>query len=263
MRERDPLRESSTPQSNNLPFLLSRPRPANRAHPASRRRGFVSRAQRRVGAVFTSNQDFRDGLPRLAERKHVSGAIAAPAAETADPPSRARPRASARSESLELSDVYRAHHRFVWRSVVRLGVPDERVADAVHDVFVVVARRLHEYEGRASIRTWLFAIALRVAQGIRRDRAREFRRRERFEREPQLPSDPHARADAARTLRDLLQQLDEDKRAVFIMSELEGMTAPEISAVVGCKVNTVYSRLRLARAELQKMIGERPKRKDR
>jgi RNA polymerase sigma-70 factor (ECF subfamily) len=166
------------------------------------------------------------------------------------------PRAAAAepAETLELSDVYKAHHRFVWRSVARLGVPDERLADAVHDVFVVVARRLHEYEGRASIRTWLFAIALRVAQGIRRDRAREFRRRERFEREPKPPAEPHARADAARTLRELLLGLDEDKRAVFIMAELEGMTAPEISAVVGCKVNTVYSRLRLARAELQRTI---------
>jgi RNA polymerase sigma-70 factor (ECF subfamily) len=198
----------------------------------------------------------------LAERKHVSGAIAASATpDAAESPRRARPKAAARPESLELSDVYRAHHRFVWRSVVRLGVPDERVADAVHDVFVVVARRLHEYEGRAALRTWLFAIALRVAQGIRRDRAREFRRRERLEREPRPPSNPHARADAARTLRDLLAQLDEDKRAVFIMAELEGMTAPEISAVVGCKVNTVYSRLRLARTELQRMIGARPRKR--
>lgn len=191
----------------------------------------------------------------MAERKHVNGAIAASATPgTAE--SNTAARTAAPSNTLELSDVYRAHHRFVWRSVVRLGVPEERVADAVHDVFIVVARRLHEYEGRAKIRTWLFAIALRVAQGIRRDRAREFRRRERLEREPRPPLEPHARADAARTLRDLLQQLDESKRAVFIMAELEGMTAPEISAVVGCKVNTVYSRLRLARTELQRMIDK-------
>jgi RNA polymerase sigma-70 factor (ECF subfamily) len=52
----------------------------------------------------------------------------------------------------------------------------------------------------------------------------------------------------------MLQRLDEDKRVVFIMAELEGMTAPEISAVLSVKASTVYSRLRLARAELERMV---------
>ena len=182
------------------------------------------------------------------------------------------PRAGTRSSTATLAAVYREHHRFVWRSLVRLGVPDDRVDDAVHDTFMVVARRLDEFEGRASMRTWLFAIAMRVAQSVRRDDARDRRRRdkvrdkvrEEVRAQAQREHEPHARADAAQTLRDLLDKLDDDKRAVFIMAELEGMTAPEIAGVIGAKVPTVYSRLRLAREQLQRAMqrgarrGERP-----
>jgi RNA polymerase sigma-70 factor, ECF subfamily len=169
-----------------------------------------------------------------------------------DPPDAAP---SARAQRKELASVYRAHHRFVWRSLVRLGVPDDRVSDGVHDVFMVVARRLHEFEGRSSIRTWLFAIAMRVAQSVRRDDAREIRRREKVGEATRESHDPHVRADAARTLRDLLAHLDDDKRAVFIMAELEGMTAPEIAGVLGIRVPTVYSRLRLARSSLERVVA--------
>jgi RNA polymerase sigma-70 factor (ECF subfamily) len=155
----------------------------------------------------------------------------------------------------KLGAVYRRHHRFVWRSLARLGVPDDRLADAVHDVFMVVARRLEEFEGRASMKTWLFAIAIRVAQAYRRDASRERKRLEKVGQREEPEEQPHARADAARLLRDMLQRLDEDKRVVFIMAELEGMTAPEISAVLDVKPSTVYSRLRLARAELERMVA--------
>jgi RNA polymerase sigma-70 factor, ECF subfamily len=161
----------------------------------------------------------------------------------------------ARTEAKALASVYREHHRFVWRSLVRLGVPDDRVSDGVHDVFMVVARRLHEFEGRSSIRTWLFAIAMRVAQAVRRDDARELRRREKVGETARESHEPHGRADAARTLRDLLSHLDDDKRAVFIMAELEGMTAPEIAGVLGIRVPTVYSRLRLARSILERHVA--------
>ena len=168
----------------------------------------------------------------------------------ASPPPKARSRAA----TVTLADVYREHHRFVWRSLSRLGVGDDRVADAVHDVFMVVARRLDEFEGRASMKTWLFAIAMRVAQGVRRDAARERVRRERIGTVTPGEHEPHARADAARTLREMLAHLDDDKRAVFVMIELEGMTAPEAAAVLGVKTATVYSRLRLARERLERVL---------
>jgi len=164
-------------------------------------------------------------------------------------------RSEAGSTHLELAEIYREHQAFVWRSLARLGVPDDRLADAVHDLFMVVARKLPEFEGRASMRTWLFAFAMRVAQGIRRDRARDLRRRESLTAATDSNAQselPHAKAEAARTLRDLLDHLDDGKRAVFIMAELEGMTAPEIAKALGIKIPTVYSRLRLAREILER-----------
>ncbi len=158
-----------------------------------------------------------------------------------------------------LAAVYTEHHAFVWRSLVRLGVDEHRVDDAVHDTFMVVAKRLHEFEGRASMRTWLFAIVMRVAQSVRRDAAREHARRERLKREHAETALPFEGADAARTLHRLLDRLDDDKRAVFVMAELEGMTAPEIAAVIGAKLPTVYSRLRLAREELERHVARAKK----
>ena len=70
-------------------------------------------------------------------------------------------------------DVYEEHFEFVWRSVRRLGVPEAALDDAVQDVFVVVHRRGSEFEGRSSVRTWLFGIVVHVARAYRRRRAIE------------------------------------------------------------------------------------------
>ena len=163
--------------------------------------------------------------------------------------------ASVAVDEQQLAQIYAEHHAFVWRSLARLGVHDERLPDAAHDVFMVVARRLREYEGRASLRTWLFAIAMRVAQGVRRDFAREQRGRDRLRDVSHGSHAPHDGADAARILHGLLEHLDDDRRAVFIMAELEGMTAPEIAMATGTKLPTVYSRLRLAREELARHVA--------
>lgn len=157
----------------------------------------------------------------------------------------------------QLEAIYREHCPFVWRSLQRLGVPESGVADAVHDVFLVVARRLHEFEHRASMRTWLFAIAYRVAQGVWRDRQRQARREEPL-------ADPDARAadetygggETSIALHQLLARLDAEKRAVFILAHLEGMTAPEIAAALDLKIPTVYSRLRLAREAMERAASE-------
>jgi RNA polymerase sigma-70 factor (ECF subfamily) len=154
-----------------------------------------------------------------------------------------------------LAEVYNEHHDFMWRSLRRLGVDAADVEDAVHDAFLVVARRLREFEGRSSLRTWLFAIAMRVAQSRRRDRQREVHHLERYEVvAPRGGEDPWTRRDVRATLHQLLDTLEEDQRVVFIMIELENMTAPEIAAALELKVPTVYSRLRLAREAMRRAV---------
>lgn len=154
--------------------------------------------------------------------------------------------------------VYEDHFPFVWRSARRLGTPPGDVDDVVQEIFVVAHRRLGEFEGRSSIKTWLFGIVLNVVRGHRRGL--------RAKHPHTLAAAPYAdpaalidttdgphelatRAEAARLIDRLLEALDDDKRAVFVLFELEQMTAPEIAAVLEIPLNTVYSRLRLGRQE--------------
>lgn len=155
----------------------------------------------------------------------------------------------------QLEAIYREHHGYVWRSLQRLGVAEPHVSDAVHDVFLVAARRLHEFEHRATMRTWLFAIAFRVAQGFRRDRDRQCRREEPLA-DPDAGPAHEIALDTSIALHQLLQRLDVDKRAVFILAYLEGMTATEIAVVLDLKIPTVYSRLRLAREAIERALAE-------
>jgi RNA polymerase sigma-70 factor, ECF subfamily len=155
-----------------------------------------------------------------------------------------------------LEAVYREHQRFVWSTVRRLGVPDHASADAVHEVFMVVARRLPDFEGRSSMRTWLFGIAMRVVKNLRRSDHRHQRRTQAAAEQTveHPPPDAYARTEAAATLHGLLEGLDDDKRAVFILAEMEGMSAPEIAEATGTNVNTVYARLRAARKRMQQAV---------
>jgi RNA polymerase sigma-70 factor (ECF subfamily) len=146
-------------------------------------------------------------------------------------------------------EVYAAHFDFVWFSLRRLGVPPAALDDATQDVFVVVHRKLSEFEFRSQIKTWLFAVALRVAQRQRRDSGpapAEYR----LEELPDPSGSPHdtaARTQALQIMDQILQSMDHERRAVFIMAELEQLPIAEIAEVLGLKLNTAYSRLRLAR----------------
>ena len=159
--------------------------------------------------------------------------------------------------ALRFEEVYERHFDFVWRSVRRLGIRDAAVDDVVQDVFLVVHRRLAEFEGRSTVRTWLFGIVLRVV----RDHRRTLRRKP-TEALPEVipdaqgdgPMESAARREAAKVLHEVLDELDEDKRAAFILSEMEQMTAPEISAALGVNLNTVYSRVRAARKAFEQAV---------
>jgi RNA polymerase sigma-70 factor (ECF subfamily) len=155
-------------------------------------------------------------------------------------------------------ELYTAHVAFVWRVLRTLGVPAEQIEDAVQDVFVVVHRRLAEFEGRAAITTWLFAIARRVAGSYRR-RAGSARTEE-LTADPVGAADPFAdasRAEAAATVVAILQTMDEDKRVVFALVELEQLSVPEVARMLDLNLNTAYSRLRLARAAFEQAVKER------
>lgn len=158
----------------------------------------------------------------------------------------------ASGEIATFEHIYQQYFDFVWRSARRLGVSENAVDDVVQDVFLVVHRRLRDFEGRSSMKTWIFGITLRVIS----DHRRTIRRKGGL---APLPDDevlgdrgegPVAaleKRQAARVLHALLEELDDEKRTVFVLAELEELGAKEIAELVGVPVNTVYSRLRAAR----------------
>lgn len=152
--------------------------------------------------------------------------------------------------------LFRAHFDFVHANLRRLGVAPAAVDDAVQEVFLVVLRRADTPV--AWIRAWLFGIVRRVAWRYRRSAARRHRLVEALTLEPARPSDfPAAvdRRDAEVLLDRFLAGLDEAKREVFVLAELEEMTAPEIARALEIKENTVYSRLRAARQEFDRSLA--------
>jgi RNA polymerase sigma-70 factor (ECF subfamily) len=149
---------------------------------------------------------------------------------------------------------YREHFAFVWRTLRRWGVPLQNLDDAVQDVFLVVHRRLAEFEPTGSARAWLFGIARNVAQAQRRKLGSALRTEVVFlECEHGVEDADPARAALQREAAELVQRsvdmLDEDKRWVFVLAELEHMSGPELAEALQLNLNTAYARLRAARKQ--------------
>ena len=171
-------------------------------------------------------------------------------------------RAATESHCLEPPDfpsLYEAHFDFVWRSLRRLGVPASAVDDAHQEVFLVAYRRLGEFGGRSSLKTWLFGIALNVVRHHRRSLMRERAQQPLLEAVHETsdhgPLEAAAKSEAAAVLQTFLTRLDDDKRAVFILAELEQMTVVEVAEATRTNLRTVYSRLRAARAEFEQAVA--------
>lgn len=140
--------------------------------------------------------------------------------------------------------VYDREYPYVWKTLGRLGVPPRNLPDAVHDVFVVVYRRWAELDHSRSIRPWLFGVARKTAASMRR-KDREIAVAD-PEPRPVVAPDNGARELLWRAL----AELDEDRRLVVVLHDLEGRTGADIAHELGIPANTVHSRLRLARADL-------------
>ncbi|MBX7077662.1 MAG: sigma-70 family RNA polymerase sigma factor [Nannocystaceae bacterium] len=156
-----------------------------------------------------------------------------------------------------LDRVYRAHCDFVHRVALQLGAHAEDVEDVVHDVFLVVHRRLHEYDGR-SMRSWLYGITRRVLAHRWRGHRRA-REREQAAEPPTHGLDPEHRAAAVEAIARVerfLDGLDADQREVFALIEIEGESPAAVAQLQGVGINTVYSRLRLARRRFARMLDE-------
>jgi RNA polymerase sigma-70 factor (ECF subfamily) len=156
--------------------------------------------------------------------------------------------------------LFQEHAPFVYRVLRRLGVREAEVEDVCQEVFITIHRRLPEFEGRSRLRTWIYAIALRRASNHTRRAYVRLEQPTDAALEQHAPKDPSTALEQrrARALLDaLLDALDEDKRQVFVLYELEELGMREIAEIVGCSVSTTYGRLYSARRDLQRIARKR------
>jgi RNA polymerase sigma-70 factor (ECF subfamily) len=171
------------------------------------------------------------------------------------------PEAPPPPQPLDLHAVYAAHAQYVWMTLQRLGVHRSDLEDLCQEVFVVVHRRLASYDPNARMSAWLFGICLRVVAAYRR---RAFRRHEQPTDFDQNPPGASTAADPERAALDrhrraqlvaVLDKMDLERRAVFVMFEIDGLGCAEIAELIGVPVGTVYSRLHAARKEFEKLAA--------
>jgi RNA polymerase sigma-70 factor (ECF subfamily) len=158
--------------------------------------------------------------------------------------------------------MYEAHVDFVWRNLRRLGVAASEVDDKTQEVFVIAHRRFAEFEDRGhGPRAWLFQMVLRVASEARRHRRRHPVDPDGGIAQDRISVEPAQaaaldRREALGRLDRALARIDVGRRVVLVLHEIEEMTAPEIAESLGIPLNTVYSRLRVARGELEAALAD-------
>ncbi len=157
----------------------------------------------------------------------------------------------------DFQGVYTREFSYVLHTLRRLGVAAPELEDVTHDCFLAIYRHWTDFDPSRPLRPWLFGFAFRVAADHRK------LARHRFEaREPAVePADPRPRPDELveeeqlrRGLLAALDSMDFDKRSVIVMHDVEGMPVPEMARLLDVPLNTAYSRLRLARAELERHL---------
>ena len=174
--------------------------------------------------------------------------------------------ASGAASKDRLARAFEQNAVFIWRSLRRLGVPREAADDATQQVFLVAARRMHEIsEGKE--RAFLFQSAMRIAMEVRRELCVARGRADPNEGGLLERADPAVRPDEAvdqqRTLRVLghvLESMPIERRAAFVLYEIEGITMAEIASLLQIPMGTVASRLRVAREDFRAAVArlERP-----
>lgn len=159
--------------------------------------------------------------------------------------------------------IFESEYGYVRGSVARMGIRPADVPDVVHDVFVIVHKKLGELDTARPVRPWLFGIAFRVAVGVKRKmgyRSEQMDGDDSANAAPsRAPSPEEAMSDKQRRemLAEAMDLLDDEKRAVFVLHDLDGNSMPIVAESLDIPLNTAYSRLRLAREILRARLTRR------
>jgi RNA polymerase sigma-70 factor (ECF subfamily) len=154
-------------------------------------------------------------------------------------------------------EIYDNYFGYVWRSAANRGVPASALDDVAQEVFIVIHRKLPEFEGRSTLRLWIASIVRRVVADYVRKRGNRAAGDETLDREPVgelVPSDELERRAALQLLDSLLAKMSDEQREVFVLCEIEGMSGTEIAELTGINENTVWTRVRAARRIFQEGV---------
>jgi RNA polymerase sigma-70 factor, ECF subfamily len=149
------------------------------------------------------------------------------------------------------TDFFDAHFTYACRGLRRLGVRDADLEDVAQELFLTMHKALPQCDRTRPMKPWVFSFVVRHAANYRRlawHRGREF---------DDVPVSPRivARLDAKRTVLRALDTLDDDKRTALVLHDMEGFSAGEIAELLGIPENTVFSRIRLARASFRVAVA--------
>ena len=156
-------------------------------------------------------------------------------------------------------EVYEQHFEMVWRYATFHGVPRMSLDDVVQETFIVVHGRMETFEGRSSLRSWVMGVAHNVVRDYLRKRANR-PAGDHLESDAQIqaadesPAEAIEKKRAALLLDEILSKMNDEQREVFILSEIEQLSGPEISRALEVNENTVRTRLRAARHEFEAAI---------
>jgi RNA polymerase sigma-70 factor (ECF subfamily) len=158
--------------------------------------------------------------------------------------------------------IYDKYFDFVWSSARRFGIGPDALDDVVQEVFIVIHSRLHTLEQPEAMRSWVYGIVRRTVSGYWRSRFARIASRERLalleasrgSNQP-TPLELAEKSNGWTLLASLLEGIDEAKREVFVLAELEEMTVPEIAQALQIPLNTAYSRLRAARQSFEERLA--------
>jgi len=165
-----------------------------------------------------------------------------------------------REAALDFSELFRDYASYAWRVLRRLGVPASDAKDVCQEVFVTVHNKLEAIQSRASARAFVYGVAVRAAADYRRLARVRHERLGAEAPEQQDPASQDASLDGARAtayLHEVLSRMADSKREVFVLFELEELSMTEIVEIVGCPLQTAYSRLHAARDEVKQAFRQR------
>lgn len=162
------------------------------------------------------------------------------------------------SAAPKFDDVYQEHFSFAWRSLRGLGVPSEAVEDAAQEVFIIVYRKLDMLTDPAGIKGWIFSISRRVASDYRRSKKRKGIA---VEYNDSTTKDENSTPQVTAENRQMLEQVEsflsglkDENRSIFVLSEVEQLPVSQISQMMDMNLNTIYSRLKVIKNDLEKYM---------